>query len=593
MPRDALRIGLAISLLCGAPAARADVVKLLNGDEIRGRIVEESAATIILEVAGGTIRIARGEVLEIVREAPGDYAIQKGDELLALGAFDEARALYRLALERGVRDAAGRLARTERGAAERALARGDIQEAERRYGDMLAAARVDPRDGPALEDAARAGIAAARAQRERAIRAAEVGARELAASNFHAARLALDEAAALDRTLAAGLRAPRAAAAAAEGDAFAQQGDHARAAALFELAMAVDPGVGARVARSLATCRVALAIQRFELDDPAGAAAILREAIAYDPTSRAARFYLGIALEAAGDPVQAILVYRDLIGATQVATAVSGDDLGALRQACAKAAAPLPVDPALILDLGRWDAIHKLLPLAARRGKIVVHAADARLAEAVAASAERVAGEIGAWAGEAARERTVAIYVFESEARFLAVTGQPARTQGFTRSRAGGDDMPARIYSHAGAPSLVDVVIPHEMTHALTVGGRAAAGLPLWISEGLALSTEPEALRRGRIASYRRALASGAALPVREIVTLRGYPAPGHLTSYYDGAGALTQFLIERGGRERLLAAGRSAGAGGSIEGVLRDAYRFQTIDEMALVFAGWLAAQR
>jgi hypothetical protein len=556
-------------------------------------VVAETPVAVLVEVSGGRVRIERARIVSIERERADDYWLARGDELFRLGAYDDAAAHYRRAMAAGSRGAAGRLARTERVAADRALARGDLFEAERRYAEAVRAATLDPADGGAGAAAARDGLAAVTAARVRARERAQAGRRALAEKRSDAALLALAEAAALDRSIAPEIAPYRAQAAAGEGARHAAAGDLARAVGLFEEAFAADPAIAPFIARPLAAARIALGVRLLERDDASGAAAILREAVAADPTARAPRFYLGLALELADDPLGAADAYRSAIGGSAAplpADALRGD-LALLRSAAARAAGPLPYAPEPLLDRARWDRVERALPVAAERGSFVVHAGSPALGEAALGALEDAQRRIAAWAGDSAREFAVAVYIYDTEAQFRAATGEPAPALGITRTTTRrGEVTGRRIYTFGGAPRLLECVLPHEATHALTAPGRADELLPLWMAEGIAVASEPEDVRRAAIARVRRAVsAGGGSLPLREALRLRGYPTPGDVPAFYDEASALVEFLIERGGRERLLAAGRRAGGGDNLEPALREAYGFETIDELLRTFEAWL----
>lgn len=57
---------LAVVLI--SPAARADVVTLTNGNELRGRVVEETDDKVVLQTAGGTLTFPRRQVASVVRD---------------------------------------------------------------------------------------------------------------------------------------------------------------------------------------------------------------------------------------------------------------------------------------------------------------------------------------------------------------------------------------------------------------------------------------------------------------------------------------------------------------------------------------------
>ncbi|MBI4614332.1 MAG: hypothetical protein HY720_12030 [Planctomycetes bacterium] len=130
-----------------ASLAQAEIVILVTGQRIEGKVVERTAAGIVVEVADPTgatsrVTIPMDQVVEIRdHELTHDELIAKGDEFLAAGKTDEAARVFeeaRLA-KRGSAEAYHGLARVEG-------ARGNFQTAirEARKGIILS------RDHPAL-----------------------------------------------------------------------------------------------------------------------------------------------------------------------------------------------------------------------------------------------------------------------------------------------------------------------------------------------------------------------------------------------------------------------------------------------------------
>lgn len=141
-----LQAFLVASVLGGSPAL-AEIVILVTGQRIEGKVVERTAAAIVVEVADPSGALSRvtiplDQVAEIRdRELTHDELIAKGEELLAAGKNDDAARVFeeaRLA-KRGSPEAYHGLARVEG-------ARGNFQAAirEARKGIILS------RDHPAL-----------------------------------------------------------------------------------------------------------------------------------------------------------------------------------------------------------------------------------------------------------------------------------------------------------------------------------------------------------------------------------------------------------------------------------------------------------
>lgn len=110
-------------------------------------------------------------------------------------------------------------------------------------------------------------------------------------------------------------------------------------------------------------------------------------------------------------------------------------------------------------------------------------------------------------------------------------------------------------------------LLVHEMTHATLDARGTAAALPLWVEEGLAdrLSWDLRGLAEpspGQIAELRQARDRGALLPL---------PTTGELTPLqYLASWAAVVHLEKRVGREKVLAAVRSALGGEPFEKALR-----------------------
>ena len=99
----ALRLLLPLSLACGFLAgstlARADVVKLKNGSEIRGKIVREDTTSVVVRSRGGTISFPRKDIAEVVRESREATLLHQAKSAIRLGKAARARALLERVLE--------------------------------------------------------------------------------------------------------------------------------------------------------------------------------------------------------------------------------------------------------------------------------------------------------------------------------------------------------------------------------------------------------------------------------------------------------------------------------------------------------------
>lgn len=574
----------AVLALAPCPAA-ADVIHLASGDEIRGRIVEETPLEYVVEVPGGRTRIRKADVVEIDREKEGEYLARQGEDLQRLGAIDEALTYFRRALEKGDRRAAEKIADLQQTALRRARESGNLAEMERRVAEIrkIAPQTQRAKELGAAADAAAREVGAARQK------ARETASRGRAAVQKDAARaLALfREAIRLDLGLAQELAPWLASATAGEGARLAREGEHARAAALFEEAIGHDARITPHVLEALSVCRVGVALERLRSGDPPAAIAALRAAVEADPPGRLARFYLGVALEVTGEAVLAEMQYRELCA--QAGALAPGEPGMAPLRAAARAATGirLPVDAETLLAQARFDRPAEGLAYQGERGAVKVLAPSAAIGEIVLGSAEAAAQEIARWAGPGARSTPVEITVLESQDRFREITGQPEGVLGLTLNQARGPSGERRIFTFAQARGLATSVVPHEMGHALAMASVRGA-IPLWLNEGLAISCEETRWIQGRIAGYKASLEDGSAIPVEELIRMRSYPKQERIASFYDGAAALGSFLIGRGGREHALALAQRAAQGG-LEPALSEVYGFQDLESATNAFATWL----
>jgi hypothetical protein len=582
--------------LCLSAVATADIVRLVNGSEVRGRVVEETPREVVIAVGGGTLRFPRADVLEVVREDEAASLRGEAREMLRLGQTKRAVELLWQALAAGDRDAGLPLSRALRAVAGREQAAGQLDAAARTLAEARRAA-TSGRGNPHVEaelarlDGLAAEIEAGRAE---ARAAAERGVELLHGEAWEEARSQLARAVARDVGLAAGLRAARAIAAGRAGMASLGEDAFALAAVRLEEALLLAPSLPPEARRALAAARCAVAAQRISRDDIDGAERALRRAGENDPTARLPWLYLGVLLEQRGAHGACARAYRRALGA-------EGGQLPArapaevLRRAALAACAPLPLSPQLFRVVRRGAALADDLTERASAGGFVAHARHAAVAGAVARAAAAAGREVLAWSGAAAPSAPVPIYVLDTNEEFRAVTAQRFHVLGLThlrRSRSG-EIVSRAIYTFAQAPGLLDRVVPHEVAHALATGD--AGPLPLWLEEGVAVASVP-AERAAAIARCRAGLAGeegGSSItPLGDLLALGAYPAGAAAQrDFYDTAAVLTAFLAERpGGRRRLLEAARRHP--GDARSLLTSGCGFASVDACERELRRWLAGQ-
>ncbi|GIW71226.1 MAG: hypothetical protein KatS3mg102_0768 [Planctomycetota bacterium] len=333
------------ALLGGGPfvaPARGDVVRLANGAELRGQVLEQGPGEIVLAVPGGRLWLERGQVAGIEYEPPGQLALQEGEQLLRLGLAAQAAARFGEALAAGLSQARPRLGQALLAQAEAARAAGALARAER----LLAAARVQvAQAGGALQLQVRAAEQALAGQRARARTLAGDGQRALVRVQLAQARRLLAEAVGLEAELGPVLRPYRAAAAARHGLELLAAGAAEPARRAFAEAIALEPAWRAELARPLAEAEVRLAMARLAAGQAQAARLGLLEALrGGEAAPELLSLYLGLLAEHGGEPLAAARAYR--AAAAEAAALPAGVPLERLREAALLAGAPLPISAA-------------------------------------------------------------------------------------------------------------------------------------------------------------------------------------------------------------------------------------------------------
>ena len=197
--------------------------------------------------------------------------------------------------------------------------------------------------------------------------------------------------------------------------------------------------------------------------------------------------------------------------------------------------------------VGRWMAVAMLVLVGfnssvragnARSQNFLVHAADQRLAEAVAEHAEKLRDDLAQyWLG-----RTLPPW--RTPCPIEVIAGPRVAAEGvttYTRQPVGNFQMRVN-----GTPErILDSVLPHEVTHTVlaTHFGRP---LPRWADEGICTTVEHSAEKQKHEAMLRRFLNNRKGIPMNRLFLLTEYP-PEMLPMYAQGY-SVCRFLIEQSG---------------------------------------------
>src|SRR6185312_1082489 len=107
-----------------------------------------------------------------------------------------------------------------------------------------------------------------------------------------------------------------------------------------------------------------------------------------------------------------------------------------------------------------------------------------------------------------------------------------------------------RIDVRANCAAWIDY-LPHEIVHLALHGRLAAAALPPWIDEGMAIMADPAARQSAHLRALGAALARHEQFRLADLLTLADYPARDRLGVFYGQSLSLLKFLVDRGDRQK------------------------------------------
>lgn len=127
---------------------------------------------------------------------------------------------------------------------------------------------------------------------------------------------------------------------------------------------------------------------------------------------------------------------------------------------------------------------------------------------------------------------------------------------------------------------LLYSVLPHEVTHTV-LAYHFGRPVPRWADEGGSVLSENEAERFDHDIKCREILNQGRGIRLRVLLAMKEYPHD--MIVVYAQGYSVTQFLIDRGGRQKFLEfVGQGMrGDGRNWEAAVREVYGFNTVNEL------------
>jgi hypothetical protein len=216
------------------------------------------------------------------------------------------------------------------------------------------------------------------------------------------------------------------------------------------------------------------------------------------------------------------------------------------------APAPAPANPAAArigTAVGRWQVVEST--------NFRIYHADPALAARVAKAAELARrDQLKRWSGPQPAQGwlpSCEIYLYPTAPQYAAMTGQPEDSPGFsTMGMNGGRIVSRRINLRADHPTLVEAVLPHEITHVILADHFTEKQIPRWADEGISVLSEPLDEQRRRAADLATPLSTNRLFAVEALMKM-DYPDEQYWGLYYAQSVSLTRFLVEQGSPSQMV----------------------------------------
>jgi len=569
-------LAVCLLLMAVSAAARADIITLVNGRTIRGRIVSDSGDRIVIEIPGGSITIRRSEVKSIERESEAAYRRSQARELFTRGKSKMALAELRraVAAEPGSGPARKELVTGLLQRARELEALGSFAEAVRTYREALA---FD--EGNVVAERSVKHIR----RRIEQLRGDIAEAKKLLRGGNHAAAQMLFEGV-LDETpeLRGELAGPYARTLVAFGNDLYKKRDYASAARLYGRSLEFDPALAAQIEPRYVNSRLHIVTGRISSGLFEEAEAELTELAEFSPANLEVKYVAGRYAEVRGRFREAAVVYADALGVSLVGSP------GQAKAVELRIALQKKLDIAgerhaeeqrewARSDPGDWQVL--------TTARFQVHHHNVKVAETVASTAEfHIERIVAALAlGEVTLEGRLRIYIHREAEEYVKATGQPEWSGGVSHSEFRGKAIADQyIASYQSSPRLLKSVIPHELTHILfTKAVGCGKEFPLALHEGVAVVMEPEYKQQHYRSVVWNHLRTETLIGVKELLAMTQYPESPEL--FYAQSSRLVEMLMQRAGAKKFLEFCRSVKEKG-VERSLKDVYRidgYEKLDEL------------
>lgn len=374
--------------------------------------------------------------------------------------------------------------------------------------------------------------------------------------------------------------------------------DYARAEEYFSLVSAIHPDFKEIVAPQWAFVKLYLvneavnaAIENRQEADWETLALEVRRAMQISPNDRQAYFTLGVLHEIQRKNEEAKKYYLKALAGRRKGP---GRSLEALRKTAEQEVSRKQHTFNLRPVFPPWRETDGDTLQTLKKGPFVIHHYREALAERVAAvltyhlQRDALGGvlEAGGPFPEVCN-----VFIFGSEEDFQNSGGNQVWAGGQAKLFALDDKLVGtQIHFFQTVPDLTESAVPHELAHVrLLAAAPFLEGLPLWLQEGVATSTESEYAKQ--VHAKRLAEAKGTLIPFEKMLDAETYPGGPTNSLFYSECVAVVESLVERYGKDRFWQFVEAIAALGQRD-ALRDVYGLSPTELEGFIPA-WSAAHQ
>jgi hypothetical protein len=226
---------------------------------------------------------------------------------------------------------------------------------------------------------------------------------------------------------------------------------------------------------------------------------------------------------------------------------------------------------------------------------VIVHR-NVALAEEVASIAENARRQAHQqWFANEPLEtwnRKCEIVLYPTGQEFAAFTHQMPESPAFTRCDVRQGWVASRkIELRADEPNMKGAILPHEIAHAVMAGKFAGNSPPRWADEGMAVLTEPLEKQNMHLTSLLQTRAARRGFNCQQVMGMEMYPQ--EVREFYAQSVGLCRFLVDRGGREKLVQFIRMSMETRDYEGTLLRVYGLRGFRDLESHFEQFLQELR